>query len=64
MDGWQFRAEQRRLTAPHLAAIPVLILTSAADVDPTSATLNAAAVVEKPFDPDRLLSAVRAVLHH
>jgi CheY-like chemotaxis protein len=62
MDGWQFRAEQRRLLEPDLVNIPVLILTGADDADQHAATLEAAGAIEKPFDPDRLLHAVRTVL--
>jgi CheY-like chemotaxis protein len=62
MDGWQFRAEQRRLLEPHLVNIPVLILTGAGGADQHAATLEAAGAIEKPFDPDRLLHAVRTAL--
>ncbi len=62
MDGWQFRAEQRRLLAPDLVNIPVLILTGADGADRHAATLEAVGAIEKPFDPDRLLNAVRTAL--
>ena len=62
MDGWQFRAEQRRLLEPDLVNIPVLILTSADGADQHAATLEAIGAIEKPFDPDRLLDAVRTAL--
>ena len=62
MDGWQFRAEQQRLEEPGLANIPVLILTAADRAHEHAATLNAVGVIEKPFDPERLLSAVRTAL--
>jgi CheY-like chemotaxis protein len=62
MDGWQFRAEQQRLEEPGLANIPVLLLTAADRAHEHAATLNAVGVIEKPFDPERLLSAVRTAL--
>ncbi len=62
MDGWQFRAEQRRLSEPQLVNIPVLILTGADGADQHAATLDAVGAIEKPFDPDRLLNAIRTAL--
>src|SRR5438093_10220027 len=62
MDGWQFRAEQRRLLEPDLVNIPVLILSGADSADQHAATLDAVGAIEKPFDPDRLLNAVRMAL--
>jgi CheY-like chemotaxis protein len=62
MDGWQFRAEQRRLVEPDLVNIPVLILTGADSAGQHAATLEAVGAIGKPFDPDRLLHAVRTAL--
>jgi CheY-like chemotaxis protein len=62
MDGWQFLAAQQRLRDGQLAAIPVLLLTAADSVSDQVATLKAVGLVEKPFDPERLLAAIRAVL--
>jgi CheY-like chemotaxis protein len=62
MDGWEFRMEQRRLVAPALVNIPVLILTSAENADLHAARLEAVGAIEKPFDPDELLDAVRMAL--
>ena len=62
MDGWQFRAEQRRLLEPDLVNIPVLILSGAEGADQHAATLEAIGAIEKPFDPDQLLNAVRTAL--
>jgi CheY-like chemotaxis protein len=62
-DGWL--AIPRRATTSRgtsLANIPVLILTSADRAYEHAATLNAVGVIEKPFDPERLLSAVRTAL--
>jgi CheY-like chemotaxis protein len=62
MDGWEFRAAQRRLADPQLVNIPVLLLTSADPADARAAALDAVGRIEKPFDPDRLLSAIRMAL--
>jgi DNA-binding response OmpR family regulator len=56
MDGWTFRAHQRFDAA--IAHIPVVVL-SAAPVE-RLANVRAAAVFQKPFDYDGLLSAIRA----
>jgi CheY-like chemotaxis protein len=64
MDGWEFRAEQQRLPDGRLAAIPVLLLTSADGARTHAATLKAVGLVEKPFDPDRLLGAIKTALQH
>jgi CheY-like chemotaxis protein len=64
MDGWAFRAAQRRLADTALAAIPVVLLTGADDADYHFAALEAAGLVQKPFDPDGLLNAVQAALSH
>jgi CheY-like chemotaxis protein len=57
MNGWQFRAEQRRL-APALASVPVLLMTGEADADACAAALDAVGVVRKPFAASALLDAV------
>jgi CheY-like chemotaxis protein len=54
-DGWTFRREQQR--EPALAAIPVVVV-SAAD---RAACLQASGHVQKPFQPEELLDAIRAV---
>ena len=51
MDGWQFRAEQ--LKDPALAAIPVVVMSAAGDVD-----VPAEGHVDKPFDLDVLVDVV------
>jgi len=61
MNGWQFRSEQRQLP-PHLASIPVLLMTSEADADACAVALEAAAVLKKPFAAHALLEAVRTTL--
>ena len=61
MNGWQFRAEQRRLPSP-LASIPVLLMTGEVDADACAATLDAIGVVKKPFAPTALLDAVATAI--
>lgn len=55
MDGWEFRRSQ--LARPRLAAIPVVVITAAADglVEP----IEAEQVIKKPLDIGRLLDVVR-----
>jgi len=62
MNGWQFRAEQQRLPDGHLAAIPVLLVTSADEGPDYAAALKAVGFLKKPFDPAELLSAVERAL--
>lgn len=62
MDGWEFRAEQQRLPDGHLASVPVLLLTGADGAGTHAATLKAVGLIEKPFDPERLLRATQAAL--
>ena len=58
MDGYEFL---RRLRAsPDTTHIPVLVLSGATVKDKDRAALNAQAVLQKPFDFARLLSAVEA----
>jgi CheY-like chemotaxis protein len=62
MDGWQFCAEQQRLPDGRLASIPVVLVTGADGAAAHRVTLKAVGVVEKPFDPDRLLDTITAAL--
>jgi CheY-like chemotaxis protein len=55
LDGWQFRREQQR--DPALADIPV-VMVSTAD---RAACLRTSGHVRKPFQPEELLAAIRAV---
>jgi CheY-like chemotaxis protein len=55
MNGWEFRAAQKG--DPELAGIPVIVLSALGK----TAGLDAAEYLQKPFDLDDLLSAVR---HH
>lgn len=53
MNGWEFRAAQRG--DPELRDIPVVVLSALGRVS----GMEAADFIQKPFDLDRLLSAVR-----
>jgi CheY-like chemotaxis protein len=57
MDGWQFRAEQRR--DPLLASVPVVIISAAADLRARAAGLGVEAVMQKPIQIGHLLDLVR-----
>jgi CheY-like chemotaxis protein len=59
MDGWQFRAHQRR--DPALAGIPVIVVSAASDPARLH-ELAPAAVVPKPFAMDDLLDVLRRVV--
>lgn len=52
MDGWQFRAEQKKDAA--LASIPVVVVSAMRDAD----NFDAAAVFHKPVNVERLLAAI------
>jgi CheY-like chemotaxis protein len=55
MDGWQFRAEQRRDAS--IASIPVVIISATGRDDVVSA-LGAAQFLKKPINLEQLLAAV------
>ncbi len=55
MDGWQFRAEQKK--DPELASIPVVII-SATGRDELVSSLGAAQFLKKPINLEQLLAAV------
>jgi CheY-like chemotaxis protein len=57
MDGWQFRAEQRRDAS--LANIPVVVLSAAGDIRRKAGFLDAVEYLDKPVDPVVLLDTVR-----
>jgi two-component system, chemotaxis family, chemotaxis protein CheY len=60
MDGWAFRAAQRRLS-PDLAGVPVIVLSGARELRTTAEMLGAAVTIAKPFDLDAVAAAVSAV---
>jgi CheY-like chemotaxis protein len=58
MDGWAFRAEQRR--DPRFAEIPTVVLSaSLSGGDARLEALEPAAALAKPFDLDRLIETVQ-----
>jgi CheY-like chemotaxis protein len=57
MDGWEFRAEQRR--EPLLASIPVIVLSAAADLPTRTAKLGVAGVMQKPIHVGELLKTIK-----
>jgi CheY-like chemotaxis protein len=54
MDGWHFRAAQQR--RPNIASIPVIVFSAVAE---EARALDAAAVLTKPVDFDRLAGVIR-----
>lgn len=56
MDGWAFRAAQRRLAGAN--KVPVVILSAAYDAPERLKALGAAAVLQKPFDLERFFDLV------
>lgn len=57
MDGWQFRAEQRR--DERIADIPVVVCTASEASRAHDDTLRAAAYLTKPIEIAELLDAIR-----
>lgn len=56
MDGWTFRAEQMK--DPHLATIPVLVVTADALAARRAVSTGVIATMTKPVDLDRLIGTV------
>ncbi len=57
MDGWQFRAEQRR--DPRLAAVPVIVCSAQGAAEQRAGALEAACYLNKPVEVEELLAVVR-----
>jgi CheY-like chemotaxis protein len=58
MDGWTFRAAQRK--DPRYAAIPTVVLSASLSADPRAlATLEPDAALAKPFEIERLIETVQ-----
>ena len=57
MDGWAFRAEQKRSGS----TVPVVLLSAAGELSGHQRALDAAAVIAKPFDIDRVISTIEGV---
>ena len=56
MDGGAFRQEQRR--APHLASIPVVVISASGNIRDQAVALGATSFVQKPISLDTLLATV------
>jgi CheY-like chemotaxis protein len=63
MDGLEVVRQMK--SAPHLADIPIVMITGKSDKEIVMESLKAGAIdfVVKPFDPDTLLGKVRQLLH-
>ncbi len=59
MDGWAFRKEQQR--RQNGSSVPVVLLSAAGRLDEHQKSLDAAAVISKPFDIDRVISTIENV---
>ena len=59
MDGWQFRAEQRK--DPAIASIPVIFVTADLHAEEAVASTGGAGFIPKPVQVRDLMKAVRAV---
>ena len=55
-EGWTFRVEQ--LARQDLASIPVVVMTATYETHREANKLQAAAILPKPFELDRLLATV------
>jgi two-component system response regulator MprA len=60
MDGWTFRAAQRK--RPELASIPVVVFTAYRLERDAAEQLHAAAFIDKPVQLDALLGTIERVL--
>ena len=58
MDGWEFRAAQRK--DPTLAAVPVVVITADKGAEQRAADFGEADWMTKPIDFGRLLELVHA----
>ncbi len=57
MDGWNFRAEQRRRNKS--ASVPVVVMTASGKCPEAIASLGAQECISKPFSFEALLTAVK-----
>ncbi len=58
MDGYEFRAEQRK--HPRLSAIPVLLMTARGELDARADELGVSGCLKKPFkDIETILAIIR-----
>ncbi len=56
MDGFQFRAQQRR--DPQLANIPVIVISGSLEMRRRMDALQAIEYIDKPIDPTTLLEVI------
>jgi CheY-like chemotaxis protein len=59
MDGWEFRAEQRK--DPDIASIPVIVFTAYGSPADMARKLQAVGFLKKPLRLEELLSAIEGV---
>jgi CheY-like chemotaxis protein len=59
MDGWTFRAEQRK--DPDIASIPVIVFTAYGSPKDIAQKLQAVGFLKKPLRLEELLSAIESV---
>jgi CheY-like chemotaxis protein len=62
MNGAEFRSAQQQLPDKRLADVPVVVMSAVHDAPAYKSSLNAADVLVKPFEVDRLLQAVESHL--
>jgi CheY-like chemotaxis protein len=62
MDGWTFRAAQRRLDGG-AAVVPVIILSAAREASVRSDELDAVEALSKPFELNQVVDAVGRWIH-
>lgn len=60
LDGWSFRAEQRKIE--DIADIPVVLVTASSALGDRAATLEAELLLRKPLRLQELLDALEIVL--
>jgi CheY-like chemotaxis protein len=59
MDGWEFARRYHALPGPH---VPIVAFVAALNAEQECADLPTAGILNKPFDLDELLQAVRTQL--
>jgi CheY-like chemotaxis protein len=59
MDGWEFARRYRAMPGPH---VPIVALVASFDAEQECAGLDSNAILNKPFDLDDLIAAVRTQL--
>lgn len=59
MTGWEFRAEQQKLSDRALASIPIIVVTAWANAKEHAAAMGADGLLTKPVDVDRMVAIAR-----